>query len=217
MSDVSYRVFIEKSELQRLRNIEKLYYSSKKAKENNAISTSGEGAAEPIAAGGDAGNQSCIQNHHVLVQNTEQSDQRNGSLSPVEIVLPSSSKAPLTQVAEISDSRNISQLSPDAIVSSIWKRFQKKARILLTEIRLNPNITYNSKGEVTIDGKFHQNSDIRLLLSVCFYSIEENKQIVALGPFITFLKENGLFQSITNSRILISDTKYAWYYIGHLV
>ena len=216
MSDVSYRVFIEKSELQRLRNIEKLYYSSKKAKENNAILTSGEGAviaAVPI----ETKNESCIQNHHVLVQNTEQSDQRNGSLSPVEIVLPSSSKAPLTQVAEISDSRNISQLSPDAIVSSIWMRFQKKARILLTEIRLNPNITYNSKGEVTIDGKFHQNSDIRLLLSVCFYSIEENKQIVALGPFITFLKENGLFQSITNSRILISDTKYAWYYIGHLV
>ena len=215
MSDLSYRVFIEKSELQRLRNIEKLYYSSKKAKENNAISTSGEGAviaAVPI----ETNNESCIQNHHVLVQNTEQSDQRNGSLSPVEIVLPSSSKAPLTQVAEISES-DTSQLSPDAIVSSIWMRFQKKARILLTELRLNPNITYNSKGEVTIDGKFHQNSDIRLLLSVCFYSIEENKQIVALGPFITFLKENGLFQSITNSRILISDTKYAWYYIGHLV
>ena len=199
---LSYRVFIEKSELLRLRKIEKLYNEGSTAKKENANFTIGHGNTFPVDP------QPCS-------SNTDTNDQRDGENPMIkkEIIIPGASYAPKTSETKEQDT---GELSPSAVLAPIWKRYQNKASKLLTEIRLNPTIHYNSKGEVSIDGTLYEKSDIRELLSACFYT-KNNKQIEAIGPFIAFLKDNSLYQSVKNPKLIISESKYPWYYLGMMI
>ena len=131
-----------------------------------------------------------------------------------DFIIPKASSAP--KIGSQPKEQDFSELSPSAVLAPIWKRYHNKASKLLTEIRLNPTIQYNHKGEIQIDGTLYEKSDIRELLSVCFYS-KNNKEVVALGPFIAFLKDNSLYQSVINPKLIISDSNYPWFYLGHLM
>ena len=39
-------------------------------------------------------------------------------------------------------------------------------------------------------------------------TVKNNKEVVALGPFIAFLKDNSLYQSVINPKLIISDSNY---------
>ena len=200
---LSYRVFIEKSELLRLRKIEKLYNEEKDKKEN-ANFTNGGGDTFPVDP------QPCVSGNN----NTDTTDQRDGPIIKKDFIIPKASSAP--KIGSQPKEQDFSELSPSAVLAPIWKRYHNKASKLLTEIRLNPTIQYNHKGEIQIDGTLYEKSDIRELLSVCFYS-KNNKEVVALGPFIAFLKDNSLHQSVINPKLIISDSNYPWFYLGHLM
>ena len=200
---LSYRVFIEKSELLRLRKIEKLYNEEKDKKEN-ANFTNGGGDTFPVDP------QPCVSGNN----NTDTTDQRDGPIIKKDFIIPKASIAP--KIGSQQKEQDFSELSPSAVLAPIWKRYHNKASKLLTEIRLNPTIQYNHKGEIQIDGTLYEKSDIRELLSVCFYS-KNNKEVVALGPFIAFLKDNSLYQSVINPKLIISDSNYPWFYLGHLM
>ena len=120
------------------------------------------------------------------------------------------------QKGESSDFSEKSHLSHEEIVASVRKRFQKRALRLLKEIEKNPTaLSYDSTGEVTIDGMFVRNSNIKDLLASCFYTIR-SKGVTGLLAWIDLLKQNNLFSYVSNPDLNQNELPEDWYFIGNM-
>ena len=155
------------------------------------------------------GTDKCVLFNTSNTTSDEDKDQRNGEIDDKQALIPMQSQAPLAKVAESEDT---STLTIDNIVAHVWQRHKQKAQKLLKALSENPKISFNSKGQVTLDRNFLSDTNIQHLIEICFYT-NKSYQVKGLNAWVAFLKDNQLYQFVTNPRILIGDHA-EWWFLG---
>lgn len=148
----------------------------------------------------------------------EDTDQRNKSVIKKDTILPKTSNVSLVPTEKKADNSKSPEISD--IVSSVRKRFQKRARLLLMKLFLNPNFSVNNLGEVTIDGVLYKHSDINILIQNCFYKTKYEKNVIGLPAWFVFLKANDLFNGYVTSPDKLFEEANAskpFWYLGPLI
>ena len=148
----------------------------------------------------------------------EDTDQRNKSVIKKDTILPKTSNVSLVPTEKKADNSKSPEISD--IVSSVRKRWQKRARLLLMKLFLNPNFSVNNLGEVTIDGVLYKHSDINILIQNCFYKTKYEKNVIGLPAWWVFLKANDLFNGYVTSPDKLFEEANAskpFWYLGPLI
>ena len=217
MSSVTLRVLIAKKELDELKAIALYHEKHCKVRHDSGTITSVSDATVKHGAGTTGPDGDKVVDMLPSILNTEQNiDARNGEIADKDILLQGATTVSLPENKLEETSNENLAISMEDIVSSVRKRFQKKALKLLRDIAKIPNaLSYDNHGAVTINGFYVENSDIKDLIASCFYSIR-SKNVVGLVLFIQMLKDNQLFGSVSNPELHQENFDKEWYFIGDL-
>ena len=217
-------IFSLKKELDRLRAIVlfhethcKKNHEEQELNVNDASSKTGSGGQISCGPSGDCGDTADNELLPALASTShmQQDDSRNINLSEKSLLIPNKTSVLLPKTSEVEV--NKTPLSKEKIISSIRKRFQKKAGKLLDEIGSHPlSVSYDSQGVTSINGQLVQGSDIRDLLASCFYSIK-SKHVNGLQLWNDMLRETNLYHYVVNpdhQHNIPNDEE--WFFLGNL-
>ena len=210
-SELSVKVLIDKSELIRLRAIERQHQECNVNQDNIAIQ-SGRGDL------GTAG---------ILNEPDSTSAQAKNTTLNKDIILnvanESASKDIILNVANESASNlpRSTSLSKSDILQSVRKRYQVPAKKLLSSLQTVNGFYYDDNGICYFNSERVNGSSIFDLIQTTFYDTK-SKECVALELWQKLLKDNNLTKFIKNPRLLSSDKVSSeipkfWYYLGEII
>ena len=210
-NEVSIKVLIRKSELQRLLQIEKDH--AKCIQDSSSVVKSGSGniCSKPCTSrSGD------LDNSYEFRPEDRCDDYLKASL-PKEVIIQ---EAPIVP-RQLSEQTNSPKLSDSVIISYLRKRYQVKGRKFLKKLHNSPKISYDSNGIVQINGAEIPGSSIFDLIAVCFYETK-SKPIEGLTEWLKFLEQNGLMNFVENPSIKqnmstkVESEQDNWWYLGSI-
>ena len=215
MAAVTLRVAISKKELDRLRSIVEFH-------EKNCQGTN-------LKVSDQQGSGTSSENRPVNVAKTlpmlgipgpldKNRDQRVPKTVVEKDILVESSTEQAPEGSETAP--KTARLTQSEIVETVRKRFQVKAKHLLSKIVENhETFSYKDDGSVTIFGKEIPNSDVRHLLQLTFYTIK-SRHIFGKDEWFQLLKQLNLFKDfVKNPNFLEREQKQNeddWFFLGEI-
>ena len=197
-SELSVKVLIDKSELIRLRAIERQHQECNVNQDNIAIQ-SGRGDL------GTAG---------ILNEPDSTSAQAKNTTLNKDIILNVANES-------ASNLPRSTSLSKSDILQSVRKRYQVPAKKLLSSLQTVNGFYYDDNGICYFNSERVNGSSIFDLIQTTFYDTK-SKECVALELWQKLLKDNNLTKFIKNPRLLSSDKVSSeipkfWYYLGEII
>ena len=201
------QVLVNREELETLRN----FYEAHSHCRNSESTLQKSGKGYFLGPSGDCIDPSSSEPNLNSSVETNERDNRVTEIIKKDILVPNKVSVEPEQQPEKKD-----PVTTDVIVSAIRKNYQKKAALLLQQLKQFPDkVSFNSHGIVSIDGDMIPGLSIIDAISVSMYPVKE-REIAGISQWANLIKELHL-QSYVENPMLFKDTiDTFWYFLGEI-